>query len=601
MVSIALIFGLVMMSSMCVICSENYVKLKEVVKTLNDIHHFGTIAVFICEELRLDFDDMFQLLSSDKEYPVKPKLLITRNFSRSIKMEKVISGSLFTLVLADNHKSYILELASKILRGMRQNPVIFFFRRKRSHLKDILNTFCEWTYKTQFINSLVMFEHSAEKYGCELFPNPQMIDQTLLPAASWLSNSVRNGALDFKGKTFRFPIADDKPRAFSAPFIGMANRTKGYGVCYQVFKNFIKQNNGKIDPYPLYGPDDEYKSINEVVEMIEDKALISSPSCFSEIDPEKFSSSYPIKTVDWCFMVPVVGKIPSYEYINIPFHLETKLALGAAIILSGVVFWLLGGLENLSLGLLNGLCGYLALGFCTNLDKHHILTSRSFQIFIRLAGFIFSIFYNSLLSSFLATTLYGKQIETLADLDQSGLQVMIRINDSMSLEKYGIPTFFKKHFLIKRRNIVSDHRDNLDASYAYMVSSDRWLFLNGQQAKMRLNRLRYSKICYAKLFLAFLLWYDNMFTEPLNHFIINSLSSGLINFWTNKAYRDYEKYIEKNVSLTESDATPMDLVFATPMDLTYFTYAWWCLFIGLLVSFVVFIMEGVCFNIKHWL
>lgn len=601
MVSISLVFVLVMMSNICVISAESYEKLKEVVKTLSNIHHFGTITVFICEELWLDFDDLFQLLSSDKKYPVKPKLLITRNFSRSIKMEKVISGSLFSLVLADNHKSYILELASNILRGMRQDPVIFFFRRKPLDLKEMLNTFCMWTYKTQFINSMVMFEDSVEKYGCELFPSPQMINQTLLPVASLLSNSVRNGALDFRGKTFRFPIADDKPRAFSAPFIGMENRTKGYGVCYQVFKNFIKHNNGKIDPYPLYGPDEEYKSMNEVLKMVEDKTIISSPSCFSEIDPEKFSSSYPLKTVDWCFMVPVVGKIPSFEYISIPFQLETKLTLAVAIILSGVVFWLLGELENFSLGLLNGVCGFLALGFCTNLDRFHVLSSRCFQIFIRVAGFIFSIFYNSLLSSFLATTLYGKQIETLLELDQSGLQVMIRYNDSMSLQKFGIPSFFNKHFLIKRRNIVSDHRDNLDASFAYMVSSDRWLFIKGQQSKMRLNRLRYSNVCYAQFFLSFLLWYDNMFTEPLNHFIIKSLSSGLVNFWTNKAYRDYEKYIKKNVSFIESDATPMDLVLATPMDLTYFTYAWWCLIVGSLASFGIFIMEGVYFYNKDLL
>lgn len=397
--------------------------------------------------------------------------------------------------------------------------------------------------------------------------------------------------LNFKGKTFKFPVAEDKPRAFTTSFDTITKQMSASGLCYEVFKNFIKQNNGKIHPYPLYEPNEKYKSIHQVLKMVQYKKLFATPNCFTAVDQNVFSVTHPIKIVNWCFMVPVVGKIQSYEYILAPFRTDTKITLVLVTFLTGGTFWMISGFKDFSTGLLNGLCGYMALCFCSNLDRFHRATSRWFQILVRVAGFIFSNYYNTLLASFLATTLFGKQINTLHELFETGLKVMVRFNDSESLKEFGIPDYFRERLLVKSGNIVAEHRDQLNSSYAYVVSSDRWFFHEMQQEKMKVHRLRYSEVCYGQYLLTFPLWYDSMFLEPLNYFLINSEATGLINHWSKKTSRDFQRITKMNVSYIEPEAMPMDFVF--------FTYAWLCILIGSAVSFGFFSIEGIYFY--YWM
>lgn len=350
------------------VSSQNYQHLKDVIKYLNRVHDYETVTIFICEELWPDSDSLFPLLGIEEESSMKPKLVISRHFSREIKMGSIFNGSPLSVVLANNHTSNILELATALLRGVRRNPIIFYVQHAPDNLQDNLKRYCKWTETTQFVNSLVLFNDSHKRYGCEMYPHVEVVDQTQWSTSDLLSNSPKHNTLDFKGKFIRLPVAEDKPRAFTVSYDADTKRLELSGLCWKVYKNYVEHSNGRVHPYPLYAPGEEYKSINDILDMVENKTIVCPANCWADLDTKRFSASYPIQIVDWCFLLPVIGKVPNYEYILKPFRSDTRLSLIAAIIVTGGVFWILGGYNSFLLGLLNSLNGYIALPFCTNVD-----------------------------------------------------------------------------------------------------------------------------------------------------------------------------------------------------------------------------------------
>lgn len=566
---------------LCRVSSQNFQHLKDVIKLLNRLYNYETITIFISEELLPDTDDLFPLLESEEESSMKPKIIISKNFSSRTKIERILNGSPLSLVLVDSHESYILDLVTAQLRGIRRNPIIFYVQYAPDEMETNLKQFCQWTATTQFINSLVLFNSSRRRYGCEMYPYVEVVDQTEWSPFDLLANSPK--ALDFKGKAIKVPVTEDKPRIFARAYDLVTKQLKLSGICWKLFKNYVQHSNGKVHPYLLYEPGERYRSIDEILDMVENRSVICSPNCFAGLNLERFSTSHPIQMVDWCFMVPVIGEVPSYEYILTPFQNETRLILSVAIIATGIMFWILGGRKSFSLGLLNSLCGYISLGFCTNVDGLHKWTSRFVQAMIRVAGFIFSNYYNTLLASFLATTLFGKQIDTIIELIESNLEIMLRSEDYNALLPFNLPKNFLKNLKINRRNVVSELRNHLNNSYGYIITSDRWDYHKFQQESMKVHKLRFTDICYAQYLLTFPLWYDNMFTESLNHFILRSIQGGLVSYWTEQSYRDFRKIGAVNETYIPNEAIPMDVVF--------FTYAWLCLLIGLGSSSVIFVLE----------
>lgn len=209
--------------------------------------------------------------------------------------------------------------------------------------------------------------------------------------------------------------------------------------------------------------------------------------------------------------------------------------------------------------------------------------SRCFQTLIRVAGFIFSNYYNTLLSSFLATTLFSGQIDTIIELARTNLKIILNVEEYDHLKILDFPGNFLENLKVHEGNVVADHRNHLNASYGYIITSDRWQFHKEQQESMKVKSLRFSKICFGKYYLVFPLWYDSMITEPLNYFILKCLSGGLTSYWTELSYRDFRKIGDINSTYVGNDVMPMDVI--------YFTYAWFCLLIGLSCSLSAFIFE----------
>lgn len=565
---------------------QKFIEFKELVKYLNKIHNYETITIFICENLYQNVDNLFPLISENGMESLNPKLLITekQNYVKSIR--NILNGHPLSIVISDEMNNSIMEVVKVALKGIRHNPIIFYFHTEPniSEIKKKMTVFCDWVEHYQFPNSLVMFKDSSQRYGCDWYPVIKVINQSAWEHTHLLRKSGTGVQLDLKEKVMNMPIAEDKPRIFTTAYDEITGEMSLSGVYWKVLEAFIKFNNGKIIPYPLYKKGKgSYKSIEDIMKLIENRTMQISPNGYANLDLSKFSASYPIQTVDYCIMVPVVSKVPSYMYLITPFQENVQIALIVVVIVSSFMIFFITEFKSFSLSFLNSISGLLNSNFTGQISEPFVITSRYFQMLVRVYGFVFTNYYNCLLASFLATTLYGEQINTFQQLIDTHIVQLYLQEDFDYIKDLNVSRKFKDSIVVRNAGIVSSHRLSLNTSFAYLLTSDKWDYHALQQYYMDKPLMRFSDICVGQFFVSLPLYYDSLFLEPLNYFVMKCTSSGLIAYWKILSFRDLLRISDINPNFVKSEALPMDLNF--------FRIAWKCIGFGLSGSLVVFCIE----------
>lgn len=571
-------------SGLCA-CQE-FMEFKELVKYLNRLHNYETITMFLCESMFQNVNSLFPLIPAQEDDSLKPILLITQKTSNLQSIRTILNGNPLSIVVSDNQNNEIMEVVKETLRGIRHNPIIFYFYLlpNTSIIENEMLIFCDWVEYYQFPNSLVMFGGSSQRYGCDWYPVVKVINQSSWKYTHLLRKSGTGVKLDLRGKVMTMPIAEEKPRIFTTAYNEVSGEMSLSGLSWKIFEAFIEFNNGRIAPYPLYKQGNgSYKSIYDITRLIENRTIQISPNGYANINLSMFAASYPMQTVDYCVMVPVISMIPSYMYLVTPFQENVQIALIAVVIASSLMIFCISEFKSLSLAFLNSISGLLNSNFTGEISEAFVVTSRYFQMLMRVYGFVFTNYYNCLLASFLATTIYGEQINTFQQIVDAHVTPLFLQEDFDYVKPLDVPQSFIDSIVIESAKIVSANRLSLNASFAYLLTSDKWEFHDLQQYYMEKPIMRFSRICVGQFFVSIPLHHDSLFREPLDYFIMKCLSSGLIAYWKTLSFRDLLRIsdIHTNVNFAE----------ALPMDIRFFRIAWEFIGLGLSCSLVVFCME----------
>lgn len=576
-----------------VVYGQQFAELKSLVKFLNRIHNYETISMFLCESMYQKVNSLFPLIPTTEDNSQKPTIIITKSTSYVSNIIRILNGHPLSIVISDNQNNAIMGVVKEVLRGIRHNPIVFYFHKplEHSYVEKEVMEFCRWVEYYQFPNSMVMFNDSAERYGCDWYPIIKVINQTTWSYRDLLRKSGTGIQLDLRGKIMKMPIAEDKPRTFTTFYNETSGEMRLSGFCWKVFEAFMTFSNGKIAPYPLYREGrSSFRTINDILDLIDNQTLQISPNGYANLDIYKYSASYPIRVVDYCAMVPVVSQIPSYMYLITPFQENVQVALVVVVIASSFMIFFISEFKSLSLSFLNSVSGILNSNFTGEISEVFVVTSRCFQMLVRLYGFVFTNYYNCLLASFLATTLYGEQIDTFQQLADAHVKTLFLQEDYDYIAPLDLPRKFRESFTVEDAKTVFSHRLSLNASYAYMLTSDKWEYHELQQYYMDKPIMRFSKICVGQFFLSLPLYYDSLFSQPLNYFVMKCLSSGLIVYWKTLSFRDLRRVSNIHPNFTTPDALPMDLKF--------FRIAWECITFGLICSLAAFFFETFWFFIN---
>lgn len=231
---------------------------------------------------------------------------------------------------------------------------------------------------------------------------------------------------------------------------------------------------------------------------------------------------------------------------------------------------------------LDVLCGFLNLSYSNLLISRTSHLMIAAQLLIRVTGFVLANYYNALLASFLAVTIFGEQIETFEQMNNEGLKIIVTRAKYEVLMKRPIPDSFKKILIPDDTDILSKLRTKLNTSFAYILPTDRWEYLNLQQQFMDKLLFHRTKLCFGSPFLQFQLWFDSYLTEPFSYFIMKTQSAGLYSHWKRTTFLEALK--TDNIKYAEDHDVEK-------MDLNFFLAGWILLVVGWFCGFLVFIAE----------
>lgn len=569
--------------------TTNFHHLKTIIKQLNPINNYETVSIFVCWELFNEIDNLFPLLESYEESSMKPKIIYDQN--GTVNLRHVLEGSPLSIVIVTLENLSILNSSSMALRGVRHNPVIFLFMNTPNYQKKIriLTMFCPWSWKQQFINSLVMFQDSSETYGCDPFPESTYVNQTDWPTEKLMKVSSKLSRMNLKKKVLDVPYMDDKPRIFTTEQNGNKS-SKISGICFKLFEAFVEYNNGTLRTHYIEKDRDHFRSIDVVKDFLYNKSIELTPMVYADIDYSRLGSSYPLKLVDVCLVVPIKNEIPRFKYLIRPFKSEVWILFITSIFVTGFGIYLLYGKKDLSLAFMDSFCNSLYLDYSGFLLHNDNLTKVSIYILLRIVGFIISNYYNALMSSFLATTIFGDQLNTFQDLQKNKLNIMVResefeqLLEAKDIGNNKLPNYFINLLIVKRGEEVSRHRNGLNNSFGYVATTERWEYLNLQQEFANKKVFRWTKMCFGQYLLSYPMWFDSLYKDPINHFTLRVQSAGLYSHWRHNSFIDAVRHKELKIEFHSNK------IFR-PMGFNFFTYGWISLVVGLGLASSLFLGE----------
>lgn len=358
---------------------------------------------------------------------------------------------------------------------------------------------------------------------------------------------------------------------------------------------FVKSINGKFTELEA----DPFGAIMDVENMLLVARNIDiGIHPFSNILSNDYHGSYPISNTNNCILVPVVPEIFPGFYIPLTLNLNMWVLLLAMFFAFQVVYFLMDAYsfgqwkswESVSITL-RGMLG-MSLGAITTtaISTKSLSAKRKLTIhmLVILTGMMYTNILIAALASSLSATIYGKQLETLEDLRQANIPIMM-VDYLFFTYSYLelIPIDYAPNILVADVETISQHLNSLNTSYAYVVYNEEWKVVQSVQKNLWKPRFRVAqKLCIANVYLSLPMQFNSPFYHPLKNFILRIRETGLELKWTDDILRDIRQTaVNNNTSLKESEERPV------PLTLVHFSVMWGVWVIGMITATIVFLWE----------
>lgn len=301
--------------------------------------------------------------------------------------------------------------------------------------------------------------------------------------------------------------------------------------------------------------------------------------------------SYPLEWSNTCVMVPAKDELPKFWYIAWPFgrYIWTYLALSVFYV-AYVMTYLKHPTKYFFTNLLPSLSLVM---YCSNASMRFNNMPLRLQMFYTLMlvlGFIMSSYYCSFLTMYNMRPVFQPFIKTLEDALDANIKILISSNTLEELKSniYVNSTHFSRLFRERSALEITERIQNLDRSFAYVVTQTQWNFITQLQKNLIQPVYQISDICFGYVFNSYPLQKNSEFTHTLNVFIMWIRQSGLWSMWEEHAF--ILALSNESYNLLQDDY-PVD-----PLNLYYYKIGWIILVGGLALSLLCFLGEILVFK-----
>lgn len=564
----------------------------EIVSSIHRLYDFHNIVFYISKRLALHTDTAADFFNRFWDaFPTVPTVIMVNN---SQTMDGFLSTPSLCIICTTERDDPVMEVAALALRGVRFFKTIFvlFPILETDGIYDsfeVHNIFYEsirqiyqWVWKKQFTNTALISIHNNVLVH-DPYPTSSIINRT----ENWTASSffVSNDG-DFKGYVIDTPVRYDLPRVFYMPrhSNGIRHSSPVSGVSGKMFTAFVRSINATFNESLTDNRETEPVDINQIIKMIGEKQLEISVHSYTGMLAHNGGNSYPIEINDWCIMVPFRNRSPEERFLQESFREWTWYLMCFSVLYITVGIWLCSPLQrrDLSLSFLQAICSLLLIVPLSvlTLPKARI---RFMFILLFVMGFFITNMYVSKMASFFTASPEQPQINTVQDVINANLHIMVMKYEYDLLESYKYPKGFMDLLIPTGKSDMDRHRDRFNTSYGYSIQSDRWNFLSIQQRYLNKPLFRLSQICLGPYYHVFPLQKDSHLYKPLQTFIMSASQVGLTKYWKNEAFADALSLGYVRMIITKETLRPLTN--------TFYRSIWLVWGFGMILSGLIFCLE----------
>lgn len=456
----------------------------------------------------------------------------------------------------------------------------------------------EWCWRNGFINAMVLVDDGTRVdserpftvYGYDRFP--QLHVRPMSVNAVWFSDKLKN----FQRSSVRTTYQYDPPRVFQIQKTWAENDVQTVGYAAEMLQAFARAHNATLNMMPLNNS--SRYNIMSIIDQLRRGMLDIAMNPYFYYPGVRLS--YPVRMLQFAIIVPSSGEIERFHYFVRPFQTHTWICFLLGLCYLSLVrrlsdrisaYWYQQLHPNFGRGCLEIWRLLLFLPINTPSERRCFRWHAAGTFLLTaLLGFILTNLYQASLTSFLATSVFRPQLNTLMSVLTHNISVNTNYNEMEFIRNSSsLPRDFGR-LLIARD--PTELRDELFAlrPRAYTACVDVAHFALAQQLHMDRRPLHECEERITTLPFGFMLPPRSPYEHIVNRFILRAEAAGLTVRWLEIANSDGFRagILRKRIR---------NLPLKRPLNLEYFQFAWIVWSAGLFCALCGFALE----NLRHWL
>ncbi|XP_055856025.1 uncharacterized protein LOC129919199 [Episyrphus balteatus] len=419
--------------------------------------------------------------------------------------------------------------------------------------------------------------HQLRIWSFDPYPITQWVDKTNFKNVGKLFPEITK---DMKKYRIETPFLEDIPKTFIFKKHG---RNFLVGNDASIIGEFAKHMN--INLIPIFLPNMDLEKIFRIISF---NNLELSVHSFSMHYLLQSGRSYPVDFERWCIMVPFRNELPKKKLVFKAFDGTTWLAIGLGVVFIAFVLRFIDPPTTTGCLGKNLLKSLSIMMYSSNQVKRIPVPSALkcvLYAFVFCLGFILYSFYTSFLARFCTTLVFRNTIDTVEDLINENLRIMIidYETSAIRLQANYDEKFFQLLYPMPYYDVVT-HRNSFNNNFAYSISESDWIHLDKQQSKLKKPLFRFSKICYGRHFTMFPLQSDSHLKPHLDDFILRVKEGGLDVAWKDQSFG-------MAITMKYSRMLVDKSTVINPLSLEFFENVFIIWLIGIGLSMIGFVTE----------
>lgn len=515
----------------------------------------------------------------------RPLVVTTKTSHDHSKLNNRFNKKAIAIVNLFSENDKILEAVSRTLHKRRGLYIVFLINFRPSSLKAYLkNVLFVWCRYENFIRVIAVNLEADEVYSYQPFPEIELQKFNLNKDTreEFFADKLKN----IKGYTLNTIVEHNPPRNYR--YKSLDGKTIFSGHFYKFFDNYIRKINGTFGKINC-----KYKSQTKYADGFTSLELVRNRSIdFSLIfakwilnQHRRFCLLNPSATTSLQILLPYSQQIPMSMYIVYPFKNEIWILAASSFLYIFCIEMLIGYLQGkLDFGV--AICQAVArlcyLPVESNIRNGPTVMIRIVRFLTYGLGLILCSVYSKTLSSIFTTRAYYPEITDLSQIRKMGLTIKI--------SKYFYSGFQEKLAILNSSIIVDDidsyNEDlaNLNTNYGYIVPEDIAKFYLYQQRYLTRPLMRLFDPHFPAILVSFPVPDNSPFCDEINEYVEIVRQAGLVGQWFK------ENYISGiNAGLLKF--FPAEKENEHVLNFDTFIWIWVFLIFGLILSFVVFLVE----------